>query len=72
MQDVTLSAPLTRGTKEHATGASVSLPDGLAAKLVNRGRAVLAHTGGVPAATVALLAAPDVAPEPAPAPEVEG
>lgn len=58
---VELAAPLTRDRKDHARGEVLPLPAGLADKLVNRGRAVLVTTGGVSAATVALLAAPDVA-----------
>lgn len=50
MQDVHLKAALTRNRQDFAAGQTVAVPASLAGKLVDRGRAVLAHSGATPAA----------------------
>lgn len=64
MKTVELVAPLTRGRDNYAPGERLDLPAGLAGKLVDRGRALLSTTGGVP---LAMLPSPP--PEAREAPE---
>lgn len=63
MQDVYLTAGLTRNRKEFAAGETVSLPAGFAGKLVNRGRAVLHNSGVRPDAPLPVAARPVAPPE---------